>query len=325
MGMVTLGVVGTMVWDTIWRRSDVASPVEEWGGISYALAAADALDSRRLRVRPCIKLGRDLAERGFRFLRGLSVIETHEAVRIVPEPNPRVELRYEEAERRMERLWGSVTTWSWEELGPLITGCDALYVNFITGRELDLRCAQLLRASFDGPIYTDLHSLLLAIGPGGERSPRPLARWSDWLRCFDAVQLNEDELRILCAQWGDPWAFAADIVGRDTGLLLVTLGGAGAAYVMMPDALPLGRATRRSLHVGSSGPVRTGRIAAEPVSVSDPTGCGDVWGMTACAALLGGRDIEEAIREANAVAARNASHRGTSGLSRFLRCEIERP
>lgn len=322
--MLTLGVVGTMVWDTIWRESDVASPVQEWGGISYALAAAEALDAPPLRVRPCIKLGRDLSERGFQFLRQLSVIETFETVRIVPDPNPRVELRYTETARRTERLRGSVTTWSWEELAPLIAGCDALYVNFITGRELDLRSAQLLRSSFDGPIYSDLHSLLLAIGPGGERSPRPLARWSDWLRCFDAVQLNEDELRILCAQWGDPWAFAADIVGRDTSLLLVTLGAAGAAYFMAPDALPLGRARGRFLHVGSSGPVRTGRIVVEPVSVDDPTGCGDVWGMTACAALLDGRDVETAMRGANAAAARNACHRGTSGLSPFLRGEIER-
>ena len=41
--MPRLGVVGTMVWDTIYAR-DIGreGPVHEWGGIAYALAAADA-------------------------------------------------------------------------------------------------------------------------------------------------------------------------------------------------------------------------------------------------------------------------------------------
>jgi hypothetical protein len=38
----TLGVVGTLVWDRIHARDGRAAPVEEWGGIAYALAAASA-------------------------------------------------------------------------------------------------------------------------------------------------------------------------------------------------------------------------------------------------------------------------------------------
>jgi hypothetical protein len=111
--MRILGVLGTMVWDTIWRGSDVGSPVEEWGGISYALAAADAFGPGKTRIRPLVKLGHDLAERGFRFLeelsviemghdlaeRGfrfleeLSVIEMDQAIMVADTPNPRVELR----------------------------------------------------------------------------------------------------------------------------------------------------------------------------------------------------------------------------------------
>ncbi len=38
----TLGVVGTLVWDRIVDRDGLAEPVEEWGGIGYALAALSA-------------------------------------------------------------------------------------------------------------------------------------------------------------------------------------------------------------------------------------------------------------------------------------------
>ncbi len=212
--------------------------------------------------------------------------------------------------------------WSWSEIAPLVEGCDAVYLNFITGDELDLACAQALRLSFSGPIYCDLHSLLLMTGPGGSRQRRSLDRWSEWLRCFDVVQLNEDELAALSAHWGDPMAFAASVVGGETRLLFVTLGPAGSLYVIAPDALPLGAARRHE--ASGQSPVRTGRIMVEAAQVGDPTGCGDVWGMIAFCALLAGEDVTEAMGRANTIASRNVRHRGATGLNRFLRGEIAR-
>ena len=37
-----LGVIGSFVWDVIHGRDVRRAPVEEWGGITYALSAADA-------------------------------------------------------------------------------------------------------------------------------------------------------------------------------------------------------------------------------------------------------------------------------------------
>jgi sugar/nucleoside kinase (ribokinase family) len=318
--MRILGVLGTMVWDTIWRGSGVGSPVEQWGGISYALAAADAFRPGKNEIRPLVKLGHDLAERGFRFLKELSVIETDEAIVVADVPNPRVELHYTGPARRSERLTGGVPAWTWEELEPRITGCDALYVNFITGREFGLEEARQLRDGFDGPIYVDVHSLTLTTRPGGERRRCTLDRWSEWLACFDVVQVNQDELAALAAYRGDPWAFAADVVGRETRLLFVTLGAEGAASVMLPEALPLGARRGRLEELATA---RSGRVAVEPVVGGDPTGCGDVWGMTVFRSLLDGSELEEAMRQANAAASRSAAHRGASGLNRFLRGEID--
>ncbi len=290
--------------------------MEEWGGVTYALAAADAVAPPDYRVRPVIKLGRDLAGRAMPFLNELAVIESQHAIAIVDEPNPRVELHYRGQERRCERLQGGVSAWSWPELESRVQGCDALYLNFITGTEFDLTVAQQLRHRFDGPIYADVHSLMLATGPCGERSPRHLDRYAEWLACFDAVQLNEEELVAMGSQRGDPWAFAADVVGRDTRLMFVTLGSGGAVYFMTADALPLGRARRDRLE--ANAPVRTGKVAAAVVKGGDPTGCGDVWGITAFSALLAGSQVEEAMRRANAASGRNVMHRGASGLNRFL-------
>jgi sugar/nucleoside kinase (ribokinase family) len=178
-------------------------------------------------VVPLIKVGRDLSESALRFLRSLPGMELETGVRIVPEPNNRVELRYQDRERRTERLSGGVPPWSWPELAPLARSCDALYVNFISGFEMDLDAARALRASFSGPTYADLHSLFLGLGSQGLRVPRELPAWGAWLRCFDAVQMNEDEFELLGRAWGDPWRLAAELVGPELKLMAITLGDRG--------------------------------------------------------------------------------------------------
>ena len=46
-GMPKVGVIGSLVWDQIYGRDPLAPPVEEWGGIAYALAGLDASLARR--------------------------------------------------------------------------------------------------------------------------------------------------------------------------------------------------------------------------------------------------------------------------------------
>ncbi|HEY0304706.1 MAG TPA: hypothetical protein VGC44_07025, partial [Longimicrobiales bacterium] len=66
-----LGIVGTMVWDRIFARDQRREPVEEWGGITYALSAAEAAAEDDWQLVPIIKLGSDLQDRAFSFLRTL--------------------------------------------------------------------------------------------------------------------------------------------------------------------------------------------------------------------------------------------------------------
>src|SRR4029077_9659847 len=66
-----IGVVGAMVWDTIYGRDPAQPAVEEWGGIAYALAALDAALEDGWEIVPLIKVGRDMAAPAERFLRSL--------------------------------------------------------------------------------------------------------------------------------------------------------------------------------------------------------------------------------------------------------------
>jgi hypothetical protein len=244
---------------------------------------------------------------------------------VVSEPNNRVELRYSGQIREAEKLSGGVPPWLWTELGPRAAGCDALYLNFISGFEMELETAVTLRERFRGPIYSDLHSLFLGIGRQGDRIPRPLPKWAEWLRCFDAVQMNETEFNLLGRAQGDPWALAAGIVGPELKLVTVTLGARGAAYVagagFQPDPFTWPALRGR---LGLPGPTRSAKIEAErEMETGDPTGCGDVWGATLFARLLGGDSLEEGMKSANSIAARNLRYRGARGLANYLAGRVD--
>ena len=319
-GPKRLGVVGTLVWDTIRLRDGHPGQTEEWGGVAYALSAFEAALPEEWEIVPIIKVGSDLSESAWRFLRSFPRTDVETGIRVVPEPNNRVELVYTGPNRRTERLAGGVPPWLWTELAPLTATCDALYVNFISGFEMELDTARFLRSGFAGPTYADLHSLFLGVGRSGLRIPQELPSWGAWLRCFDAVQVNAEEFDLLGRAMGDPWELAATIVGPELKLIAVTLGPEGAGYVTGAgfDSDPMDWPETRH-RVATPGQARSGIAPTQgPAVVGDPTGCGDVWGATFLARLLSGDQLEPAMIEANRIAARNVEHRGAGGLHRHL-------
>ena len=314
-------MLGTMIWDSIAGR-DGPGTVQEWGGIGYSLAALDASMAEGWAVRPLVKVGRDLAAGAQAFLKDLPSTAAGGRFVEVPAPNPRVTLRYEDLERRCEGLTGGVPPWTWEELGPMVVGLAAVYANFITGFECDLATMQALRRGFSGPIYGDLHSLALGIRPDGTRYLRPVDEALAWLVCFDVVQLNEDEMQQLGEE---PLALAARALTHGVGAVCVTLGKRGTVYVAAGDFTGLGWAgSERPARSAGASLVHTALIPPEGGPIEgDPTGCGDVFGGTMVAQLLGGAGLEPAIRAANRMARRNVTYRGASCLQQHLRGALQ--
>jgi hypothetical protein len=316
-----VGVIGSFVWDVIHGRDPRDAPVEEWGGITYTLSAFDAALPGGWEMVPLVKVGFDLAPRAREFVRDLETVPPVAAPIEVPHLNNRVSIHYQSDERRCERLTGGVPGWSWLGLKPLLADLDALYINLISGFELDLETAQLIRTHFKGPIYCDLHSLLLAVQPDGMRTLQPLPNPAAWCRCFDFVQVNEDEMRMMAP---DPLGLAAVAFSAGVKTLNVTLGKRGVVYFAAPGFERLADLQRGDLQA-AAGPIRTELVPAAPARHTidgDPTGCGDVWGATYFSRLLAGENIAEAMRAALVAAAKNVDHRGASGLARYLRGEL---
>lgn len=318
--MKRLGVIGSFVWDVIHGRDVRALPVQEWGGITYALSAADAALSDEWSLVPLSRVGSDLIPEARRFIKSLRHIAPDAEPIAVPQRNNRVELFYTSDERRSEVLSGGVPGWSWAGLKPLLHNLDALYINLISGFELDLETAQLIRQHFKGPIYCDLHSVVLALEPSGLRSLRPFPEAAAWCACADLIQVNEDELAMMAP---DGLALAATAMGAGVRNLVVTLGKRGVVYFAEPGFERLADLAQPPRP--GAGPLRTALVPAVSARVDgpgDPTGCGDVWGATYFSRLLAGDIMSVALDRALTAAARNVEHRGATGLAHHLRGEL---
>lgn len=317
-----VGVIGSFVWDVIHGRDPRALPVEEWGGITYALGGLDAALSDDWEIVPIIKVGSDLSDRAAQFLGTLKHLAADARPIEVPYPNNRVELRYYSDERRSEILTGGVPGWNWLGLKPAldVARLDALYINFLSGWELDLETTQLIRRHFPGPIYCDLHMFAWAVQPNGLRTLRHIPNVREWCECFDFLQVNEDEMSMLAP---DPMALAATALHAGVRCLVVTLGKRGAVYFAAPNFERLTDLRRSHPLTAPVGPIRTALVPVpRTLGEGDPTGCGDVWGATYFSRLLAGDNFGDAILAAHRAAARNVEYRGASGLANFLRGQI---
>ncbi|HEX8392708.1 MAG TPA: carbohydrate kinase family protein [Longimicrobium sp.] len=313
-----LGVLGTFVWDTIWTLADreAGRPFQTWGGLVYSLAAAAAARPPGWEIVPLARVGHDLEAQARGLMAGLPGLNAGPGIQVVPIPNNRVELFYNDHASRDERQTGGVGGWEWSDLAPRVAGLDALYVNHFSGLELSLEAAEQLRAEFHGPIYSDLHSLFLTPAGHGVRERRKLPEWERWAACFDAVQLNEEELGEIGGAGESMERRAGRVLDAGPGLALVTLGERGAAsgrrlgFSADPTVWPAERGTERA---GLS-------FVQHPSSpaTGDPTGCGDVWGITCFCGLLSGLSLEDAVQAAHRMAVRKLGHRGASGLYEYL-------
>ena len=294
-----LGVLGTLVWDTIIGQ-DPSDPLEDWGGLAYALAALEATLDPGWQLVPLVKVGQDVQEEASKLFESLDSVSDTSGVVYADCENNRVALRYTGPSRRVETLSGGVPPWTWDELGPRVESLDALYVNFISGFELPLDVAVRLRSGVGGPSYADLHSLFLGMDERGRRFHRPLAGALEWCRAFDAVQVNEDELAQLATGEEDPWTWARWSIGQGVGEILVTMGEGGAARVGPPPGGP------------GLAQAEVTRVPALRPGTGDPTGCGDVWGATFFGGRIAGVSLTSAMERANRVAEINLRARGAT-------------
>ena len=313
-----VGVLGTLVCDDIYGPPPDITRSEGWGGIAYALSGLAAALDDQWDMIPFIKVGADVVAEARRWTSAMPRMAAQAQLVAVDAPNNRSELRYVTTEVRTERMSGGVPGWTVAELRDALDAAqlDALYVNFLSGTEVDLTTMQQVRAHFAGPIYVDLHMMLWETDAVGRRALRPLNQAAAWCGCFDFIQLNEDEMRMLAP---DPGALNVVATRAGAAATFVTLGSRGVHYHVRPahPRWPAVHDVHRAQSLAENAGIVTGVHAPYLVrdgAPVDPTGCGDVWGGTVFARLLAGDLPHVAMSAANRAASLNAESQGVTGL-----------
>jgi len=253
-----------------------------FGGIFYGASALSELVKPDGSVVFISRIGNSVLPQVSRLAESYGV-EFH--VDTVPGDGWSVNAVYVSGEDRREHLTGGVPPWTADELSPLITGCDGVILNMVTGYEMDL--PEFVKFASHVPLlHLDFHSLALGRDDTGLRYPRSNSHAEEWCRHAHIVQMNRRELESVCpdmkpetavhkiSTWGARWVAATD--------------GSLGVYVATGEM---------ALHVSANNPTES------PV---DPTGCGDAFGAGLLSGALQGKSVVDAAADAQRLARRNA-------------------
>ncbi|MDZ7290894.1 MAG: carbohydrate kinase family protein [candidate division KSB1 bacterium] len=298
-----IGVIGTFIRDTIVTLD--GRTVESIGGLYHTLANLSCLVDAEISVQPLCHVGEDFYETVRQALMRFGPKILWESIYRVPQPNTQVKLIYRTRETRDEITSSPMPAVTTSEIAA-VAGCDAVLVNLITGRDVDLEALHVLRKSCHSPlIYLDLHSLALGIDPAGKRYYRPIPEPESWLQVCDILQMNEREAATLAGSAtpargknfarADLQSFGKHLVGERLLACHITLGSDGSLLFYRSGG---------QVHHEYCQPLRG-------VITVDVIGCGDAFGAAFLAQFLKTKNFSAAAHFANKVAGLNCTFMGS--------------
>lgn len=308
-----IGVVGSINRDTITLADE--TKIESWGGLLYSLKYLH--DSGIGEIYPVANVGAD----GYRSI--IKILKRFPRLRMnfikkVPEDNNHCFLYYHNQSHKCEILKGGVPPITFSRVKPLLD-CDAVLVNFISGRDIRLDALEKFRAQYDGIIYLDIHSMTLGrrkVEGGVKRFLRRPPYWRRYADCADILQVNESEFEVLTGvsfmRVGKPGPYGRVSTVKDRAALLREAGlelftnGLSRAGCM---AVTCGR-RGTYLFYDRMRPKARKISVVEAKRVYDTTGCGDAFGAGFLAEFVRTGSYIKAGKYGNAVAASRCEIRG---------------
>jgi hypothetical protein len=295
-------VIGHLCLDVIHPAS--GPETHSYGGIYYALTTLSSVLEKSDRIIPVFGVHKQdyspLVER----LHGFGNIDCS-AIFKFDEPTNTVHLYYGNDATRRECSRNIAQPIPYSRIHRHLS-VDGVLVNMISGVDIELETLDQIRMAIRSrqiPIHLDIHSLTLGITGNDERYRRPVEQWRRWAFMVDTVQMNEEEILSLATH--------ADLNGNRTeeqiaGHLL-TLSVKAVLVTRGADGATVYRNDKKHL-------ARTDIAGIESETISDTTGCGDIFGAAFFTRYLQSRDVIKAAEFANRIAAQKVGAVGSDRL-----------
>ncbi|HZW38497.1 MAG TPA: carbohydrate kinase family protein [Ignavibacteriaceae bacterium] len=156
-----------------------------------------------------------------------------------------------------------------------------ILINMITGFDISISNAELLRNKFDGLIFLDVHSLSRVLDENSKMIFRKIPDTERWLNVADIVQANTNELLTL-TDYDNEKEIAEYVLNHRAKILIITKEDKGA-IVYYKD---------------KSGDVSAIHKPALDVPCNNKVGCGDVFGAVFFYTYLKHKDVDKALKAA---------------------------
>ncbi|MGB2697470.1 MAG: PfkB family carbohydrate kinase [Candidatus Zixiibacteriota bacterium] len=299
--MHKIAVLGTITRDTVIYPD--SRKIESFGGILYNILALSYLGKRNVKIYPACNLGCDIYDSVLWILKKCKNVDIR-GIRKVKRKNNHNFLIYDKKGNRDEISRNSVPELTYSQLKPFLNS-DVILVNFISGKDIDLKTLKKLKKNTSALIFMDIHSLILGKGKSGKRFVKVPKNWLSFTGCADVVQCNFFEFSKLSNKKMDSSAkiknFARSILRSGPQVLLVTNGKING-YVIQP---------------GKNGVKVNRSIVPKIKKVKDLTGCGDVFSAAFLLSYLKSKDPVSSANFANSVATYKCRFPGIENLSKL--------
>jgi len=294
-----IAILGTIVYDEIVTH--LGERKQSFGGITYNVAALESLIDDATHLVPIAQVGYDRYDDVLKLYGTYKGVVSDGLRRMADRKNAHVQLVYTSVTARTEHMENVAPPLAPEQI-ELAAECDAILVNFITGREMNLEAFQSLGRRAKGHLHLDIHNKITEWTPEGNRKFVGLPDWRDYLAHARTVQMNEFEVEQLLARpvrgTEDYLRAAAELLGAGPKGVMITLGPQGSVL-----------AYRRADGVhGVAWP------AANLGTVIDTTGCGDSFSAGFLWSYLRRKDMMWANAAANVVGDVNCITPGIGNL-----------
>ncbi len=292
-------LTGTIVKDTIKFLDD--TKVDSYGGLTHSINAALAICEENDRLIPLSRVGVDI----YADLKKIWADDN----RLIKDgfipynrQNNCVELTYLDSSERIEKSLHPMPPLYFTEIEPFLD-VDIVMVNLISGWDVELEFMLKLRATFNGLIALDIHSLTLERLSDGTRDFRPITHIKPWLESADIIQLNEKEFEMISNKESNPEVFFIQTCALKDKIINLTKGAYGSeSYRIKNNQCEVIKAN-----------------ANKNIKVIDSIGCGDTFFTVFGISYFKSNSVKWSAMQANTAAALAGSIKGMVDPAVFQR------
>ncbi len=291
------GLIGHLCLDVIHLAD--GTEVQSYGGIFFSLASlANIVDVGDI-IYPVFGVGDVDYDKFIDRIKNYSNVVTDGIFKFEGLTN-RVHLFYQDRKERTECSMHIAKPIEFERLKILLdAGVDGIFINMISGFDIELEVLKRLRKNFNGYIHFDIHSATLGVDERNIRFRRRMLDWKEWLKNVDTVQMNEFEARSIGEEWWNDDMLAENVLNLGVRAMVITRASLGATVYYFDDE------------------IKRADFKAYEVDVVDPTGCGDVFGSAFFYKYSKTLDPLVSTEFANYVAGLNATIPGSTEIDKL--------